>query len=140
MDALTKLIDGEVLPEPMTTNADSDAKEQLISGMLITAFLTFFFASQAARMGIKPVLFRRIGATGLSVVVALMIVGFGISTFVFALIAYVVSGMDPGSFTSGHGGSGSFGSGSSGWGGGSSGGGWSGGGGSFGGGGASGGW
>ena len=139
LDALTKLIDGEVLPEPMTSSADSDANDQLISGMVITGFLTFFFASQAARLGINPLFLRRIGAVGLSVVVALLIVGFGISTFVFALIAYVVSGMDPGSFTSGRGGSGSFGGG--GWGGGSSGGGgWSGGGGSFGGGGASGGW
>ena len=61
MDALTKLIDGETLPEPMTSSAD--AKEQVTSGIVITAFLTFFFASQAARLGIKPVLLRRIGAT-----------------------------------------------------------------------------
>lgn len=138
LDALKKLVDGEILPEPMTS--DAYIEDDLIPSFVVTAFLTFFFASQAAAFGIKPVLLRRLGAAGASALVAVLIIGLGFSTFVFALIAYFIAGADPGNFTSGRGGSGSFGGGS--WGGGSSGGGggWSGGGGSFGGGGSSGSW
>lgn len=139
LDALTKLVDGEILPEPMTSDTNID--DDVIPQYVVTAFLTFFFASQAAAFGIKPLLLRRLGAAGASALVAILIVGLGFSTFVFALVAYFIAGADPGSFTSGRGGSGSFGGGSWRGGGGSSGGGgWSGGGGSFGGGGSSGSW
>lgn len=139
LEALTKLVDGEILPEPMTSSADNYIEDDVIPKFVITTFLAFFFGVQAARLGIKPVTLKRLGAAGFAAFAALLIVGAGFSTFIFALIAYFVAGAKPGNFTSGHGGSGSFGG--SGWGGGSSGGGgWSGGGGSFGGGGSSGSW
>ena len=139
LDALTTLVDGEILPEPMTSGADNYIEDDLIPKFVITTFLAIFFGTQAARLGFKPVVLRRLGAATFAIVAALLIVGAGFSTFVFAVIAYFIAGVEPGNFTSGHGGSGSFGG--SGWGGGSSsGGGWSGGGGSFGGGGSSGSW
>lgn len=140
LEALTKLVDGEILPESMTSSADTYIEDGLIPKFVVTTFLAFFFGTQAARLGVKPVTFGRLGAAGFAAFAALFIVGAGFSTFIFALIAYFVAGAKPGNFTSGHGGSGSFGGG--GWGGGSSSGGsgWSGGGGSFGGGGSSGSW
>lgn len=141
LDALTKLVDGEILPEPMTSDFTSDAAANFLPLLVVTGFFTFMIGVMAVGSGIKPVLFRRLGAAGLAATLAWIIIGFGISMFVFAFFAYLIAGMKPGNYTSGRGGTGSFGGG--GWGGGSSsggGGGWSGGGGSFGGGGSSGSW
>jgi uncharacterized protein len=131
LQALTKLIDGEILPEPMTSDRQGSQPDFVFAGII-----GFVMGMFAAVTGLKPMAIRRLGAGGLAAFIASLIFSFGLSTLVAAVIAFIVSGGSSGRYSSGNGGWGSF---PSGGGGGSSGG-WSGGGGSFGGGGASGGW
>jgi len=130
--ALTKLIEGETLPEPMTADHQGSQPDFVFAGIL-----GFFIGAIAGVTGMKPMTIRRIGAGGLAAIIASFIFSFGLSTLVAGIVAFIVSGGSSGRYSSGHGGWGSF---PSGGGGSSGGGGWSGGGGSFGGGGASGGW
>jgi uncharacterized protein len=131
LQAITKLIDGEILPEPMT--ADQQQKQPVF---IFAGIIGFFIGALVGATGFKRVTLRRMGAGGIAALIAYFAFGFGFAALVAAVIAFMASGGSSGRFSSGHGGWGSF----PGGGGGSSGGGWSGGGGSFGGGGASGGW
>jgi len=133
IQALGKLIDGEVLPEPMTADQQGEQPDFVIAGII-----GFFIGAIAGVTGMKPMTIRRLGAGGIAAIIASLMFSIGLSTIVAGLIAFLVSGGSSGRYSSGHSGWGSF----PGGGGGSSGGGggWSGGGGSFGGGGASGGW
>ncbi len=133
LQALTKLIDGEILPEPMTSDQQGSQPDFVFAGII-----GFFIGAIAGATGMKPMTIRRMGAGGIAAFIAFLAFSFGFSTLVAAVVAIIVSGGSSGRFSSGSGGWGSFpgGGGSSGGGGG----GWSGGGGSFGGGGASGGW
>lgn len=132
IQALGKLIDGEVLPEPMTADQQGEQPDFVIAGII-----GFFIGAIAGVTGMKPMTIRRLGAGGIAAIIASLMFSIGLSTIVAGLIAFLVSGGSSGRYSSGHGGWGSF---PGGGGGSSGGGGWSGGGGSFGGGGASGGW
>lgn len=132
LQAITKLIDGEPLPEPMTADQQTSQPDFVFAGIV-----GFFIGAITGIFGFIPATLRRIGAAGIAGFLVTLMFSFGFSTFVAAVVAFLVSSSGTGRFSSGHGGWGSIGSGG---GGGSSGGGWSGGGGSFGGGGASGGW
>ncbi|MEO6172138.1 MAG: YgcG family protein [Arenimonas sp.] len=134
LQAITKLIDGEVLPEPMTADQQTSQPNFLFAGII-----GFFVGSIAGIFTIIPATLRRIVAAAIAGFLVTMLFTFGFSTLVAAVVAFLVSKSGTGRFSSGHSGWGSFGSGGGG-GGSSGGGGWSGGGGSFGGGGASGGW
>jgi uncharacterized protein len=131
LQALTKLIDGEILPEPMTSDQQGSQPDFVFAGII-----GFFIGAIAGATGMKPMTIRRMGAGGIAGFIAFLAFSFGFSTLVAAVVAIIVSGGSSGRFSSGSGGWGSF----PGGGGSSGGGGWSGGGGSFGGGGASGGW
>lgn len=134
LQALTALIDGETLPEPMM--ADKQEKQP---DFLFAIVLGFFIGAFAGMTGMKPMAIRRIGAAGIAGLIAVFIFSLGFSTLLAGFVAFLTSGGASGGsgrFSSGHGGWGSF----PGGGGSSGGGGWTGGGGSFGGGGASGGW
>ena len=130
LQALTKLIDGEILPEPMTADQQQAQPDFVFAGII-----GFFIGAIVGATGFKRVTLRRMGAGGIAAFIAILAFSFGFSTLIAAVVAFIVSGGSSGRFSSGHGGWGSFPGGGS-----SSGGGWSGGGGSFGGGGASGGW
>jgi uncharacterized protein len=131
LQALTKLIDGEILPEPMTSDQQGSQPDFVFAGII-----GFFIGAIAGATGMKPMTIRRMGAGGIAGFIAFLAFSFGFSTLIAAVVAIIVSGGSSGRFSSGSGGWGSF----PGGGGSSGGGGWSGGGGSFGGGGASGGW
>ena len=131
LQAVTKLIDGEILPEPMTSDQQGSQPDFLFAGII-----GFFIGAIAGATGMKPMTIRRMGAGGIAAFIAFLAFSFGFSTLVAAVVAIIVSGGSSGRFSSGSGGWGSF----PGGGGSSGGGGWSGGGGSFGGGGASGSW
>ena len=135
LQALTKLVDGEILPEPMTADRQQSQPDFVFAGII-----GFFIGAVVGITGMKPMTLRRAGAAGVAAVIAFFIFSFGFSTLVAGIVAFLTSGGASGGgsgrFSSGHGGWGSF----PGGGGSSGGGGWSGGGGSFGGGGASGGW
>ncbi len=135
LQALTKLIDGEILPEPMTADQQQSQPDFVFAGII-----GFFIGALVGATGFKRVTLRRMGAGGIAAFIAFFIFSFGFSTLVAGFVAFLTSGGASGGggsgrFSSGHGGWGSFPGGGS-----SGGGGWSGGGGSFGGGGASGGW
>ncbi len=130
---LTKLIDGESLPAPM-------AAERNLGGSpsMLAIFIGIFIGMFAGATGLRPAVFRRVGAGGLAAGLAWLIFGAGISMLIAGFIAFLSASSGSGRFGSGRGGWGSFPGGGGGWG--SGGGGWSGGGGTFGGGGASGRW
>jgi len=130
--AITKLIDGEVLPEPMTVD---DGKSQ--PDFIFAGIVGFFIGAIAGVFTFIPAFLRRLGAAGIAGFIVTLMFSLGFATLVGAVVAFLVSSSGTGRFSSGHGGWGSF---PGGGGGSSGGGGWSGGGGSFGGGGASGGW
>lgn len=133
LQAITKLVDGEALPPPMTVDESASQPDFVFAGIV-----GFFIGAIAGIFSFVPATLRRLAAAGVAGFLVTLMFSFGFSTFVAAVVAFLVSKSGTGRFSSGHGGWGSFGSG--GGSGGSSGGGWSGGGGSFGGGGASGGW
>jgi uncharacterized protein len=137
---LTKLVDGEALPAPMTSASESGDRGS--PPFFFAVMLGLFVGLFAGGTGMKPVTLRRIGAGAVAGGLAWVIFSAGLSMAAAAVVAFLLSGSGGGRFGSGRGGFGSFPSGMGGWGGGggSGGGGWSGGGGSFGGGGASGGW
>ena len=134
LQAITKLIDGEVLPPPMNVDEGKSQPDFIFAGIV-----GFFIGAIAGIFTFIPATLRKLGAASIAGFLVTMMFTLGFSTVVAAVVAFLVSSSGNGRFSSGHGGWGSFpGGGSSGGGGG--GGGWSGGGGSFGGGGASGGW
>lgn len=142
LQAITKLIDGEALPAPMTVD-DSSGDPQ--PDFIFAGILGFFIGAISGLFTFFRESFRRLGSAGIAAVLATLMFTWGLPTLVAAVVAFLTSGPGTGRYSSGSGNWGSFGGGSSGGGGGSSGGGgggggWSGGGGSFGGGGASGGW
>ena len=146
---LVKLVDGEPLPEPVTshpTGADRGGEWlfALVAAFFVASFLRSIFGGLPA--GVRALLCG--GGAGIAALFLsslLFVGGFGA---VIGFIVGIVSGGGGGRYArhrdwggfSGGGGWGGGSSGGGGWGGGSSGGGWSGGGGSSGGGGASGGW
>lgn len=132
--AITLLIDGEDLPEPLQEEPRQAPVNffAIILGLLVGIF--------AAGTRIKPAFLRRTGAGIIAALLAFVLLSALSSVAIAGFIAFLISSASPGRFSSGGGVWGSFPGGGSGWGSGSSGGGgWSGGGG-FGGGGASGGW
>ena len=140
VDVVTKLVDGEPLPPPLTNDARKTDEGSLL---LFAVFIGFIVGLFAAGTRIKPVFLRRVIAGGIAAGGAFLLFSLGFGVVVAGIVAFFVSSAGPGRFSSGGGGWGSFpGGGGGGWGGGGSsgGGGWSGGGGGFGGGGASGGW
>jgi len=133
LQAITKLVDGEVLPEPMTADQEKSQPDFIFGGVV-----GFFIGAFAGIFSFIPAFLRRVGAAVIAGFLVTLIFTMGFASIVAAVVAFFVSSSGTGRFSSGHGGWGSFGSG--GGSGSSGGGGWSGGGGSFGGGGASGGW
>jgi uncharacterized protein len=139
---LVKLVDGEPLPPPMAAHQTGEGGSP---GWLFAVFIGVFVGLFAAGTRMKPALLRRIGAGGVAGAVALLVLGFGVSLAIAAIVAFLIAGakgsggryIGPGVGGGGGWGGGGFGGGGGGFGGG---GGWSGGGGGFGGGGASGGW
>jgi uncharacterized protein len=132
--ALTVLIDGEDLPEPL----HDEPRQAPVSffAIIIGLFVGIF----AAGTRLKPAFLRRTGAGIVAATIALLLLSALSSVAIAGVVAFLISSAGPGRFSSGNGSWGSFPGGGSGWGGSSGGGGWSGGGGGFGGGGASGGW
>jgi uncharacterized protein len=132
LQAISKLIDGEALPAPLTGDEGKSQPDFIFAGIV-----GFFIGAIVGIFTFIPATLRRLGAAGIAGFLATMMFTLGFSTVVAAVVAFLVSSSGTGRFSSGHGGWGSF---PGGGGGSSGGGGWSGGGGSFGGGGASGGW
>jgi uncharacterized protein len=133
--AINLLIDGEDLPEPL----HDEPRQAPVNFFAI--ILGLFVGIFAAGTRIKPAFLRRTAAGIVAAVIAFLLLSVISSVIIAGILAFIVSSIGPGKFSSGGGSWGSFPGGGSGWGGGSSGGGsWSGGGGGFGGGGASGGW
>ena len=139
---LVKLVDGEPLPAPMTSQESEE--EGLPPSMVVAVFVGMILGVFAGGTGLKPAALRRSGAALIAGGIVWSMFAFGLSVVVAAVLAFLVSGAGGGRFGSGRGGWGSCPGGGGNWGGGGGGfgggGGWSGGGGSFGGGGASGGW
>ena len=134
VSAMTLLIDGEDLPEPL----QDEPRQAPVNffALIIGLFVGLF----AAGTRMKPAFLRRTGAGIVAGVLAFLLLS-AISTVAIAgVLAFIVSSIGPGKFSSSGGSWGSFPGGGSGWGGSSGGGGFGGGGGGFGGGGASGGW
>jgi uncharacterized protein len=133
-DVIVKIIDGEPLPEPLTSENSSGN-----FSWVLAFFMGVFVGLFSSGIPIRPVFIRRVLAACAAGFFAYTLFSMGLAMLIAAVMAFFVSGDNKTGRYVSHGGGG-FG----GWSGGSSGssssGGWSGGGGSFGGGGASGGW
>lgn len=131
VSAISLLIDGEDLPEPLQ---DEQGQSPInFFAIIIGIFVGIF----AAGTRLKPAFLRRSGAGIIAAVLAFILLSAVSSVVIAGVIAFLFSSPGSGRFSSGGGSWGSFPGGGGGSGGG---GGWSGGGGGFGGGGASGGW
>jgi uncharacterized protein len=135
---IEKIIDGEPLPEPLTTG--SGHQEQAAPSWIFALFIGLFVGIFTAGTRIRPVFIRRVLAAGAAGFLAWMLFSLGLGAILSAVIAFLISGSQSSGRYVTHGGGGFMGGGGWGDGGSSGGGGWSGGGGSSGGGGASGGW